>query len=559
MMLRPRQSLLVERSLAALDEFGNTLSVGPTGSGKTIMLSAVAGSVLDDPDAKACILAHRDELTAQNMDKFSRVKPGVSTSVFDSRTKSWSGRATFAMVQTLCRENHLDAMPTLDLLVIDEAHHAASESYRRIIDRVLAKNSRTRVFGVTATPNRGDRKGLREVFSNVADQITLGELIASGHLVPPRTFVIDVGAQEELARVRRSAIDFDMEEVAAILNKTPITNAVIRHWRERAGDRKTIVFCSTVAHAESVNEAFIDAGIRSVLIHGELSESERRQRLHDFEHSGAQVIVNIAVLTEGYDFTPTSCIVLLRPSSYKSTLIQMVGRGLRTVDPQEYPRTIKTDCVVLDFGTATLMHGSLEQEVNLEGHSGTGVAPTKQCPECDATIPLGCRECPLCGAILGSVGEVIESAQLSEFVMSEIDLLNRSNFRWVDLFGNDDALMATGFNAWSGIFFLNGRWHAVGGAKEARPRLLAVGERTVCMAKADDWLNERESVDSAYKTRRWLNEPPTEKQLRYLPEPMRADYGMTRYQASALLSFQFNKVSIRRLVAAANDAYREAA
>lgn len=89
--------------------------------------------------------------------------------------------------------------------------------------------------------------------------------------------------------------------------------------------------------------------------------------------------------------------------------------------------------------------------------------------------------------------------------------------------------------------------------------LLAVGERTVCMAKADDWMNEHESVDSAHKSRRWLNEPPTSKQLQYLPEAMRADYGMTRYQASALLAFQFNKSVINRLVRAANEEYREAA
>jgi DNA repair protein RadD len=114
---------------------------------------------------------------------------------------------------------------------------------------------------VTATPARSDGKGLREVFSNVADQITLGELIASGHLVPPRTFVIDVGAQEQLTQVRRTATDFDMTEVEAILNKTPITDAVIRHWREKAGERKTIVFCSTVAHAECVRQAFQDAGV----------------------------------------------------------------------------------------------------------------------------------------------------------------------------------------------------------------------------------------------------------------------------------------------------------
>jgi len=558
MMLRPRQALLVDRSLAALHQHGNTLAIGPTGSGKTIMLSAVAGRVLDEPDAKACILAHRDELTAQNRAKFGRVKPGVATSVFDAKEKSWAGRATFAMVQTLSRDAHLDAMPTLDLLVVDEAHHAASPSYRRVIDRVLSRNPKALIFGATATPSRSDGKGLREVFSNVADQITLGELIASGHLVPPRTFVIDVGAQSALAQVRRTATDFDMTEVEAILNKTPITDAVIRHWREKAGERKTIVFCSTVAHAQCVADAFVAAGIRAMLIHGELSDAERKARLAEYETGDAQVVVNVAVLTEGYDYTPTSCVVLLRPSSHKSTLTQMIGRGLRTIDPAEHPGVVKTDCIVLDFGTATLMHGSLEQEANLDGQQHKGEAPTKDCPACEALVPLGCRECPLCG-FEWTREETEQAEALDDFVMTEIDLLKRSNFRWCDLFGCDDALMATGFGAWGGVFFLNGRWHAVGGGKDLQPRLLAVGDRTVCMAKADDWLNENESLDTAHKTRRWLNEPPSEKQLRYLPPAVRADFGLTRYQASALLAFQFNKSSIQRLVLAANDEHRRAA
>ncbi len=113
------------------------------------------------------------------------------------------------------------------------------------------------MFRVTATPNRGDKKGLRPVFSNVADQISIGELIASGHLVPPRTFVIDVGAQEALKSVRKTVDDFDMKAVDAIMNQAPITDAVIRHWREKAGDRQTVVFCSTVDHARNVTEAFL--------------------------------------------------------------------------------------------------------------------------------------------------------------------------------------------------------------------------------------------------------------------------------------------------------------
>lgn len=554
MMLRPRQSLLVERTLLALGEYGNTLAVAPTGSGKTIMLSAVTGRLLVEPDAKACILAHRTELTGQNRTKFERVNPGMTTSVFDANEKSWLGQATFAMVQTLSRQSHLEQMPTLDLLVIDEAHHASSDSYRYVIDAVLARNAKASICGLTATPNRGDGKGLREIFSNVADQISLGEMIAAGHLVSPRTFVIDVGVQDALKNVRKTAIDFDMDEVASILDKRLISDAVIKHWKEKAASRKTIIFCSTVAHAQHVCEAFEAANVNAVLVHGELSGGERKARLAAFESGSAQVVVNVAVLTEGYDYTPTSCVILLRPSSYKSTFIQMVGRGLRTIDPEEFPGLVKSDCIVLDFGTASLMHGSLEQEVNLDGHLHDGEAPTKDCPDCGAIVPMACMECPLCGHIWDRQQK--DGGVLADFIMSEIDLLKRSNFRWCDLFGCDDALMATGFNAWGGIFFLNGRWYAVGGGKDLQPHLLAIGERTVCMAKADDWLNGNESADSAHKTRRWLNEPPTQKQLQYLPQAMRADFGMNRYQASALLSFQFNKSQIHRLVMAANDSYR---
>ena len=381
MILRPRQALLVQRTLAALGEHGNTLAVAPTGSGKTVMLSAVAGSILAEPDAKACILAHRTELTGQNRSKFERVNPRLKTSVFDANEKSWAGNATFAMVQTLSRGANLEQMPTLDLLIIDEAHHAVSPSYREVIEKVLVKNPKAAICGLTATPNRGDGKGLREVFSNLADQITLGEMIASGHLVPPRTYVIDVGTQDALRKVRRTAIDFDMNEVASILNKTLITESVISNWKSKAHDRKTIVFCSTVEHASDVCKAFNQAGVHAVLIHGELPDAERKERLASYETGRAQVVVNVAVLTEGYDYTPTSCVVLLRPSSYKSTFIQMVGRGLRTVDPQEFPGVVKTDCIVLDFGTASLMHGALEQEVNLNGHDHDGDAPTKDCPE----------------------------------------------------------------------------------------------------------------------------------------------------------------------------------
>ena len=547
MILRKRQKIFVDRCVKALHQHGNTLGVAPTGAGKTLMFSAVAGRILKDSTRKACVLAHRDELTSQNSAKFSRVNPGLSTSIFDAKEKSWDGRATFAMVQTLTRESNLGGIPPLDLLVIDEAHHAVANSYRRIIDQAKDNNPDCMVFGLTATAMRGDKKGLRPIFSNVADQIRLGELIQTGHLVPPRTFIIDVGTQEALSHVKRTVDDFNMAEVDQIMNKAPVTEAVIKHWQEKASDRKSVVFCSTVDHARNVTEAFKAADVEAVMVHGELSGDERKASLNRFENGSAQVVINVAVLTEGWDYQPTGCVVLLRPSSYKSTLIQMVGRGLRTVDPTLYPRVVKTDCIVLDFGTSSLLHGSLEQDANLDGTESLGEAPTKECPECDATVPMATQECPLCGYVWvqkKSAGD----EPLANFVMSEVDLLARSSFLWCDLFGDNAAMVANGFSAWGGVFFLNGRWHAVGGAKGNKTRLLAIGERTICLATADDWLNENETDESAHKTRRWLGQPPSEKQLQYLPVEYRHDHNLTRYQASALLTFRFNKSTIRDLI-----------
>lgn len=547
MILRSRQKALVERALRALDTHGNTLAVAPTGSGKTIMLSAVTGALLQNSETKACILAHRDELTDQNRTKFARVNPGLTTSVVNAQEKSWAGQATFAMAQTLCRESALQQMPRLDLLVIDESHHAMAPTYRRIIDTLRDRNPEARIFGVTATPNRGDGAGLRPVFSNVADQITLGELIASGHLVRPRTFVIDLGKQHELQSVRQTASDFDMTAVAAILNTSPINQEVVRHWQEKAEGRKTIVFCSTVAHATDVCQAFIEKGIGAVLIHGELDDGERKDRLREYEQGRALVVVNVAVLTEGYDHPPTSCVILLRPSSHASTFVQMVGRGLRVVDPEEHPGLIKEDCLILDFGTASLMHGTLEQSVELDGRDFQGEAPHKECPQCEGSVPLGTRECPLCGFVWDKLISD-DPLPLGDFVMTEIDLLKKSSFLWCDLFGDEGSLMATGFHAWAGVFHLDGHWHAVGGGKHLPTRRLAIGERMVCLAQADDFLNTHESEDAAHKTRAWLNQPATEQQLRYLPPEARQDFGLTRYRASSLLSFRFNQPAIRQAV-----------
>lgn len=547
MLLRPRQKELVSKTIDALYTHGNTLAVAPTGAGKTIMLSAVLGRMFERNIERACVLAHRDELIFQNQDKFKRVNPGLSTSIFNANEKSWNSDVTFAMVQTLACESNLQSLPSLDALVIDEAHHARADSYMRIIETAQQRNPKLKLLGMTATPNRGDKKGLRPIFSNVADQITVRELIASGHLVPPRTFVMNIGVQEELSKVRKTTLDYDMGAVADILNTRPINEAVVQHWKEKVGERQTVVFCSTVEHARDVMLCFCQAGIATAMIWGNMAEQERSKTLDAYSKGDLQVIVNVAVLTEGWDHPPTSCIVLLRPSSYKSTMIQMIGRGLRTVDPVECPGIIKKDCIVLDFGTSTFMHGSLEQEVQMDDCRIEGDAPYKNCPDCSAQVPLASKECSLCGHVWESSSEA-EITQTAQFQMTEIDILQSSSFLWCDLRGDEQYFIATGFEAWSGVFHRKDEWYAVGGRKSHPVQLLAAGERIVCFAAADDWINLFETETAAHKTKAWLHQPATKKQLNLLPPQYRNDYSLTRYKASALTTMQFNHRAIRALI-----------
>lgn len=565
MILRPRQQEFVTRSVAALNQHGNTLGIAPTGCGKTLMLSAVTKQIIGNKK-KALILAHRDELTSQNQSKFLKINPSISTSIVDAKTKSFVGQVVFAMVQTLSRQDNLRSLPHFDLLVIDEAHHAPSISYKNIIDGIKNKNPKALIYGVTATPKRGDKKDLSAVFSNVADQIKISELIASGHLVRPRTFIIDVGTQGELKNVKKTAGDFDMKSVEEIMNKSPITEEVFAKWNEIASDRKTVIFCSTITHAKSVAEVFNNHNVKTVLISGDLSESARKEVLFEFEQGDAQVIVNVAVLTEGWDYQPVSCVILLRPSSFKSTLIQMIGRGLRVVDPNLHPSVIKEDCIVLDFGTSSLTHGCLEVDANLESaktkkdKNQEQQAPQKQCPDCKTLVPAQCNSCPLCEYDFAGKNQEIAKEELSGFSMSEIDLLTaKSNWKWCDVFDDGCAFMASGFNAFSGVFLLNDHWYAIGGG-DSNPRLpielLSCGTKEICLAKADDFLNDNETADNAYKSNRWLNETASIRQLQCLPPEYRNDFSITKYKAANLLKFYFNKSSIQKLLFEA-DAKRQ--
>jgi len=348
MILRGYQEAAINAASDALDKHGNTLVVAPTGAGKTIMLSALVGKRYNKNN-NILILQHRDELVSQNSSKFHKVNPALTSSMYNATQKDWSGDATFAMVQTLSRENNLATMPKIDMIVVDEAHHTVADTYQRIINAAKSANEGVQVVGFTATPNRGDKKGLRGIFSNCSHQIEISTLINEGFLVRPKTYVIDVGVQDELRNVRKTIADFDMDQVEKIMNRRAINQRVVDEWLNKAYDRKTIVFCSTIKHAQDLCEEFVDAGVVAATVTGDTPKDEREEILNELAHGDMQVVVNVAVLTEGFDAPPVSCVILTRPCSYKATMVQMIGRGLRTVDADEFPDVVKTNCIAYSF------------------------------------------------------------------------------------------------------------------------------------------------------------------------------------------------------------------
>ena len=550
MLLRPYQEAAVNDACKALDKHGNTIVVAPTGAGKTIMLSALVGERYKE-GKKILVMQHRDELVDQNKSKFERINPYITTSIVNGTVKNWDGNTIFSMVQTISRERNLRDRPKFDMIVVDESHHAAADTYLKVINAVKEDNPNAEIVGFTATPNRGDGKGLRSVFNNCSHQIEITTLIREGFLVPPKSYVVDCGVGDQLNNVSRKGNDFDMEQVEAIMNHKVINDKVVTEWIERAEGRKTVVFCSTIKHAEDLLESFVEHDIDVKLVTGDTPKDERAETLHELAYGDLQVVVNVSVLTEGFDAPAVSCIVLTRPCSQKGTMVQMIGRGLRTIDPEEFPGVVKTDCVVLDFGTSVLTHGSLEDAVDLDDRE-KGEAPLKECPECESYVPMGVQECPVCGHLFESERE--EKEELSAFTMTEYDLMQMSPFRWIDLFGDGSLRMATGFEGFVGVANTSKLSVAFGKRKKGKVRVLAVGGKPQATAAADDFLRDIEDGSAAKKTKRWLDQNLTDTQRNHLAtqgiEVNGFDFSWTKYKAACMLSFMCNRSPIEHAVEA---------
>lgn len=383
----------------------------PTGGGKTVILATIAAQAAAK-GRRVLILVHRRELIHQTASKLQWA--GLDHGIIAAGHPASAHAVQVASVQTLVRRlSRMTWQPSL--VIIDEAHHAAAGSWRKILDHWPD----TYRLGVTATPCRLDGRGLSEAFDHLVLGPSVADLIAARFLSAARIYAPPVVA--DLSAVRRRAGDYANDQAAAAMDRPTVTGDAITHYQRLAAGQQAIAFCCNVAHAVSVCDAFETAGIRAALLLGDTTN--RDQVVADYASGAVRVLVTVDVVSEGFDVPAASCAILLRPTQSLGLYLQQVGRVLR-------PAPGKDAALILDHVGNVPRHGfpddprewSLSEGI-VRGGRGTPAPSVRTCPECYAAFKPQ-PQCPVCGAQCAP----IRSTKIKQ-IMGELKELRRESIQ----------------------------------------------------------------------------------------------------------------------------------
>lgn len=340
--LRPYQQQARERIHAEWENgHTRTLLVLPTGTGKTIVFASVASDQVR-AGHRVLILAHRGELLEQAADKLQRSTGLVSAVEKADATclNTWF-RVVVGSVQTLQRTARLERFPHdyFGTIIIDEAHHAITDGYRRILDYFGS----AKVLGVTATPDRGDMRNLGEVFDSLAFEYKLTDAIKEGYLC--RIMAQTIPLKLDISSVTMSGGDYAVGDLGTALD--PYLEQIAAEMAQRCKGRKTVVFLPLIKTSQKFRDLLNSHGFRAAEVNGQ--STDRKEVLADFDAGKYNVLCNSMLLTEGWDCPSVDCVVVLRPTKVRSLYSQMVGRGTR-LSPG------KSDLLLLDFLWMTDKH-----------------------------------------------------------------------------------------------------------------------------------------------------------------------------------------------------------
>lgn len=408
MELRPYQREAVDATWDYLRaQAGNPCIVLPTGSGKTVVMAEMIRHALTEwPGTRICVLAHVRELVEQNADKLQRYWPEAEVGIYSAGLKRRDRfePVIFASIQSVAKRSA--QLGRFDLLLIDEAHRIplrAEGQYREFIEGCRRFNPHLRIAGLTATPYRlggGPVCGPDYILNEVAYEARVGDLIEAGYL---SRLVSKAGlARADLSAVRLRNGEYVAGQLEAACNVAEVVDAACDEIVTLCADRRGwIVFCAGIAHAERVTATLAAHGIACAQVDGKTAAGERAARIEAFQRGELRALVNVNVLSEGFDATHVDAVVMLRPTKSAALYYQQVGRGMRL-----HPG--KADCLVLDFAGNIVEHGPVDaiRPPKRPGEKATSEAPVRECPQCQAIVPVQARECEC-----GHVWQVAERAR----------------------------------------------------------------------------------------------------------------------------------------------------
>ncbi len=394
---RPYQSKAVADTFDWLaNNDGNPCLVLPTGSGKSVIVAELCRQAVQGwPGTRILMLVHVQELVQQNAEKMRHVWPNAPLGIYAAGLRRKEIDAiTFASIQSIHRKAEL--VGHIDLVIADEAHtigHKDEGTYRDFLAALKGINPSIRVIGLTASPWRLGHGLITDkpaIFDALIEPVKIEELQAMGFLTQLRSKV--TSAKLDTIGVHKRGGDFIESELQKHVDTDDKNSAIVDEVIARAGERKSwLFFCAGVEHSIHVRDVLRSRGILAEVVTGETPNGERAQILADYKAKRVTALVNVQVLTTGFDAPDTDLIALMRPTESPGLFLQMVGRGFRIKSHTDH-------CLILDFAGVIERHGPITAlKIPTRIGEGDGIPPSKTCSECGEICATAVRICPACG------------------------------------------------------------------------------------------------------------------------------------------------------------------
>ena len=316
------------RALREMRERKETIALlyQATGSGKTVTAVMDAKAV----GGRTLFAAHRMELIDQALKTSRQLWPEVTVGQFSEGIRDTESHVICGSIQSIALNLELFRDDAFDYIIIDEAHHASAETYQKVLAYFKPKFT----LGLTATPERSDDINILEIFKNTTHKLDIKTAVEIGALVPVRC--IRIRTNIDMTKVRFNSVQYNIRELDTVICVTERNRLIVSTWLDFVKDKRTVVFCASVKHAEHIAGLFRDAGIAASAVSGSMKPAERKEMLAKFAEGSVKVLCACDLLNEGWDCPETEVLFMARPTMSKVLYTQQLGRGMRKADGKDH-------------------------------------------------------------------------------------------------------------------------------------------------------------------------------------------------------------------------------